>query len=86
MGLNSNVSETLAIFERALEQHDTILGTKYLNKRNLFMESSFKAKTNNIRQTETDLCKNFYIEALVLKGSLDLDGVKFKCKRNTCNI
>ena len=31
MGLNSNVSETLAIFERALEQHDTILGTKYLN-------------------------------------------------------
>ena len=31
MGLNSNVSETLAIFERALEQHGTILGTKYLN-------------------------------------------------------
>ena len=31
MELNSNVSETLAIFERALEQHDTILGTKYLN-------------------------------------------------------
>ena len=31
MGLNSNVSETLAIFERALEQHDTILGTKHLN-------------------------------------------------------
>ena len=31
MGLNLNVSETLAIFERALEQHDTILGTKYLN-------------------------------------------------------
>ena len=31
MGLNSNVSETLAIFERALEQHDTKLGTKYLN-------------------------------------------------------
>ena len=31
MGLNSNVSETLAIFERALEQHDTILETKYLN-------------------------------------------------------
>ena len=31
MGLNSNVSETLAIFERALEQHDTILRTKYLN-------------------------------------------------------
>ena len=31
MGLNSNVSETLAIFERALEQHDTILGTKYLS-------------------------------------------------------
>ena len=31
MGLNSNVSETLAIFERALEQLDTILGTKYLN-------------------------------------------------------
>ena len=30
-GLNSNVSETLAIFERALEQHDTILGSKYLN-------------------------------------------------------
>ena len=30
MGLNSNVSETLAIFERALKQHDTILGTKYL--------------------------------------------------------
>jgi len=28
MGLNSNVSETLAIFERALEQCDTILGTK----------------------------------------------------------
>ena len=50
------------------------------------MESSFKARTKNIRQTETDLCKNFYIDALVLKGSLDLDGVKFKCKRNTCNI
>ena len=32
MGLNSNVSETLAICERALEQRDTILGTKYLNK------------------------------------------------------
>ena len=31
MGLNSNVSETLAIFERALEQHDAILGTKFLN-------------------------------------------------------
>ena len=32
MGLNSNVSETLAIFERALEQHDAILPeTKYLN-------------------------------------------------------
>ena len=31
MGLNSNVSETLAIFERALEQRDTILRTKYLN-------------------------------------------------------
>ena len=50
------------------------------------MEPSFKARTNNIRQTETDLCKNFYIDALVSKGSLDLDGVKFKCKRNTCNI
>ena len=31
MGLNSNVSETLAVFERALEQHNTIQGTKYLN-------------------------------------------------------
>ena len=31
MRLNSNVSETLAIFERALEENDTILGTKYLN-------------------------------------------------------
>ena len=31
MGLNSNVSKTLAIFERAPEQHDTILGTKCLN-------------------------------------------------------
>ena len=31
MGLNLNVSETLAIFERALEQHNTILRTKYLN-------------------------------------------------------
>ena len=31
MGLNSNVSETLAVFERALEQHHTILGTKWLN-------------------------------------------------------
>ena len=31
MGLNSNVSETIAIFETALEQHDTILGTKYVN-------------------------------------------------------
>ena len=31
MGLNSNVSETLVIFERALEQHYTILGAKYLN-------------------------------------------------------
>ena len=30
-GLNSNVSETLAVFERALEQHHTILGTKWLN-------------------------------------------------------
>ena len=39
------------------------------------MEPSFKARTNNICQTETDLCKNFYIDALVSKGSLDLDGV-----------
>ena len=31
MGFDSNVSETLAIFEGALEQHDTIQGTKYLN-------------------------------------------------------
>ena len=31
MGLNSNVSETLAIFERALEQHDAILRIKCLN-------------------------------------------------------
>ena len=30
--------------------------------------------------------KTFKIDALVLKASLDLDGVKFKCKRNTCNI
>ena len=30
-----------------------------LSKRNLFMESSFKARTNTNRQTETDLCKNF---------------------------
>ena len=36
MGLNSNVSETLAIFERALEQHNTILGTKYLNNKAIF--------------------------------------------------
>ena len=27
MGLNLNVSETLAIFERVLEENDTILGT-----------------------------------------------------------
>ena len=31
MGLTSNVSETLAIFQRALEQGDKILGTKCLN-------------------------------------------------------
>ena len=30
-----------------------------LCKQNLFMESSFKARTNTNRQTETDLCKNF---------------------------
>ena len=24
--------------------------------------------------------------AKILKASLDLDGVKFKCKRNTCNM
>ena len=48
------------------------------------MESSFKARTNTNRQTET--AKTFKIDALVLKVSLDLDGVKFKCKRNTCNI
>ena len=29
-----------------------------LSKRNLFMESSFKARTNTNRQTETALCKN----------------------------
>ena len=34
------------------------------------MEPSFNAKT----------------EALVVKASLDLDGVKFECKQNTCNI
>ena len=31
MGLTSNVSETLAIFERALKQRNTILGTECLN-------------------------------------------------------
>ena len=41
MGLNSNVSKTLAIFERAPEQHDTILGTKCLNNVLEIRESSF---------------------------------------------
>ena len=30
-----------------------------LCKRNLFMESSFEARINTNRQTETALCKNF---------------------------
>ena len=30
--------------------------------------------------------KTFKMDALVLKASLDLNGVKFKCTRNTCNI
>ena len=51
------------------------------------MESSFKARINTNRQTETAFyAKTFKIDPLVLKASLDLDGIKFKCKRNTCNI
>ena len=55
MGLNSNVSETLPIFERALEQHDTILRTKYLNnvlKIKLFLfPSETPGKQNSHRAT-----------------------------------
>ena len=38
--VDSNVSETLAIFERALEQHDAILGTKFLNNLLLMIKLS----------------------------------------------
>ena len=39
MVLNSNVSETLAIFERVIKQRDTILGTKCIN--NVLKKNSF---------------------------------------------
>ena len=41
MGLSSNVSETLAIFERALAQHDTILTGNYLLKQCLKNKAIF---------------------------------------------
>ena len=43
------------------------------------MESSFKARTNTNRQTETALRKTSKISTLVLKASLDLDRVKLNC-------
>ena len=54
------------------------------------MESSLKAIYNTNRQTETALLQKLNLKLTRCftcnKASLDLDGVKFKRKRNTCNI
>ena len=61
-----------------------------LCKLNLFMESSLKAIYNTNRQTETALLQKLNLKLTRCftcnKASLDLDGVKFKRKRKTCNI
>ena len=57
MVLNSNVSETLAIFETLFKQHDTILGTKCINNVVKIKPFLFPSETSRLKFSQSDSLK-----------------------------